>query len=146
MKRQTSPLQAMRTQALQLPETEEGIACAGTSLEKRTIKVGKKAFVFIGAQDVMLKLDQSLPEATRLAATNPGSVKAGAGGWVTVKFADRQPVSDDQLSQWLEESYRLFAPKQAGAKSPSKTTAATRPVKKAAGKKSTKVAKPKRKS
>lgn len=130
MKRQLQssfPLQMLRTQALQFPDVEEGIACAGTALEKRTIKVRQKAFVFIGTKDVMLKLDQSLAEATRVAAANPGSVKVGGHGWTTVTFADGESVPMDLVSKWLQESYRLFAPKGTSA------TTKTKPVKKTTG-------------
>ena len=34
--------QRLRAFALSLPDAEEGVACEGTTLEKRTIKVGKK--------------------------------------------------------------------------------------------------------
>lgn len=58
---------ALRKLALRYPDAEEGVACEGTAIEKRTVKAGKKAFVFLGVSDVLLKLDESLPEATRLA-------------------------------------------------------------------------------
>jgi len=114
-----SPLQALRNQALAMANVEEGIACAGTSLEKRTIKVRKKAFVFLGQTDVMLKLDESLPEATRFARLHPDNVKVGAHGWVTIKLSDSNGPSLECLSRWLDESYRLFAPKQKSDKAPS---------------------------
>jgi YjbR protein len=128
MKRQSQaskPLHSLRSLALQLPETEEGIACAGTALERRTIKVRKKAFTFIGSSDLMLKLDQSLAEATRLASANP-NITVGAHGWVTVKFGAGESPPLSCLSTWLEESYRLFAPGQQDATS----AAGTSPVKK----------------
>ena len=68
----------LRAAAMKLPDTEEGIACAGTSLEKRTIKVRGKAFLFIGQTDAMLKLSDSLPIATNLAAQHPDHFKVGA--------------------------------------------------------------------
>jgi hypothetical protein len=100
---------ALRATALDLPETEEGIACAGTSLEKRTIKVSGKAFLFLGKADAMLKLSDSLSTATKLAAEHPDHCKVGAHGWTTIKFADT-PVSSEQLQSWIVESYRLLAP------------------------------------
>ena len=60
-----SRLAALRTFAMALPDTSEGVACEGTSLEKRTIETGGKAFAFFGAADLMLKLDVSLAEAAR---------------------------------------------------------------------------------
>jgi hypothetical protein len=102
----------LRELALKYPETEEGIACAGTALEKRTIKVRNKAFLFLGKADVMLKLRDSLTEAAKLAAKAPDVYKAGANGWVTVKLDAGASPSLDVLARWIDESYRLLAPKQ----------------------------------
>ncbi len=44
------PVEALRKLALALPEVEEGVSCAGTALERRTVKVRDKAFVFLGAK------------------------------------------------------------------------------------------------
>jgi hypothetical protein len=103
-------LQSLRALALQYPEAEEGIACVGTALEKRTIKVRKKAFLFLGVADAMIKLADLLPEAAALAAKDPERCKAGAHGWVTVKFDEKQPPTE-LLARWIDESYRLLAPK-----------------------------------
>ena len=106
-------IEALRQLALRLPETEEGIACEGTAVEKRTIKVRKKAFLFLGAGDAMLKLRDSLPEAARLASKEPLRCKAGASGWVTVKARNDRVTPKSLLRKWVEESYGLFAPKKA---------------------------------
>ena len=103
-----SAIKALRQMALRFPETEEGIACEGTAVEKRTIKVRKKAFLFLGATDAMLKLRDSLPEASRLAREEPLRCKAGASGWVTVTV---KGAPKGLLRKWVEESYGLFAPK-----------------------------------
>lgn len=97
--------------ALALPETEEGIACAGTALEKRTIKVRKKAFLFLSAKDAMLKLSESLPVAEDLAAAEPERYKVGAHGWTTITFGDGKSLPSAQHVKWVKESYSLFAPK-----------------------------------
>src|SRR5689334_12537318 len=86
-----SGTQALRAIALALPETTEGIACAGTALEKRTIKVKNKAFIFLGLSDAMLKLGDSLPAAKALAVQQPDRCKAGANGWTTVRWTDDEP-------------------------------------------------------
>jgi hypothetical protein len=103
------PVQALRAFAMTLPDVEEGVACEGTAIEKRTLKVRKKAFLFLGPADLMLKLRESLPEAARLAAQAPDQYRAGAGGWVSVKFPDPATVSIDLLKKWVDESYRQFA-------------------------------------
>ena len=115
MPTQPTPAQKLHdkllTAALALPDAEEGIACAGTSLEKRTIKVGKKAFLFLSAKDAMLKLSDSLPAAEELAEAEPERCKVGAHGWFTITFGDGKSFPSAQLVKWVKESYSLFAPK-----------------------------------
>jgi len=104
------PIKNLRSMALRLPNTEEGIACEGTALEKRTIKTGGKAFLFLGTSDAMLKLGDSKDEARRLAARKPDLYKIGATGWATVRFGpDRNPPAR-LMKLWIEESYRLMTP------------------------------------
>jgi predicted DNA-binding protein (MmcQ/YjbR family) len=98
------PGKALRQAALRHPETEEGVACEGTPLEKRTVKVKGKAFLFLGATDAMVKLDASRAEAKRL------GLKVGSGGWVKVTFDGATKV--ETLKKWIDESYRLMAPKR----------------------------------
>lgn len=113
----TAPViaKALRAAALRLPDVEERVACEGTALEKRTIKAKKKAFLFLGAADAMLKLADSLAEAKRLAAKSPEHYKVGATGWVTVKFADADPPRG-LVERWIEESYALVAGKSAATR------------------------------
>ena len=106
---------ALRSFALRYPEAQEGIACEGTAIEKRTIKVRNKAFLFLGKTDAMLKLQESLPEATNLAANEPSRYKVGAHGWVTVTCGNDKSALLDLLERWIDESYRLLAPKQLAA-------------------------------
>ena len=94
--------------ARKLPGTEEGIACAGTALETRTAKVSGKAFLFLRAADLRLKLDASLPAAKRLAAAHPDACKAGNGGWVWAALS-KPVVPLPTLKSWVKESHRLFA-------------------------------------
>jgi hypothetical protein len=128
-------MQVLRTIALRYPEAQEGVACAGTVIEKRTITVRKKAFLFMGATDLMLKLGESLPEVAALAAREPSRYKAGKGGWVTLRFSDGKPPPLDVLKRWVDESYRLLAPEQLVAMLPAQgapvATAAKRAPKKA---------------
>ena len=102
---------ALRAAALRYPETTEGVACEGTAIEKRTIKVRNKAFLFLGKGDVMLKLRDSAEEAAKLATEQPGRFKLGANGWATAKFSPEEPPPVELLTRWIDESYRLLAPK-----------------------------------
>jgi hypothetical protein len=47
----------LRKIAMRCPGVTEGIACAGTSLERITFKTRHKAFLFLGNTDAMVKLD-----------------------------------------------------------------------------------------
>jgi len=94
-------IQALRKRALRHPDTTEGIACEGTALEKRTVKAGSKAFLFLGLSDAMFKLTDSAAEATRL------GLKVGKSGWVSVKLDGAPPLA--RLEKWVDESYRAVA-------------------------------------
>jgi predicted DNA-binding protein (MmcQ/YjbR family) len=115
--------EALRAFALSYPGAEEGIACAGTALEKRTVKAGGKAFVFLGMADAMVKLRESLAEATRLAAKEPSRCKVGAHGWVTVTFAG-EAAALDLLKRWIDESHRLLVPQKMAARLPARAQGA----------------------
>jgi hypothetical protein len=104
-------MQALRRIALGYPEAQEGIACEGTPVEKRTIKARNKAFLFLGVDNAMVKLGESLAEATALATKERHHYKVGAHGWVTATFGD-EPPPPGLLERWIDESYRLLAPKQ----------------------------------
>ena len=108
----SEPMKALRALALRYPEAQEGVACEGTPLEKRTVKARNKAFVFLGVADAMVKLRESLAEAEKLASKEPGHYKVGAHGWVTVTLSGDEPPPLDVLERWIDESYRLIANKQ----------------------------------
>lgn len=102
-----SPMLALRDLAIKLPDASEGIACPGTAMERRTVKVGAKAFIFLGAGDALLKLDGELDEAKRMAAAEPERFRAGAGGWVKVTFDVKRPPPLAVMKRWIAESHRL---------------------------------------
>ena len=115
----SAPMKALRRAALRHPDTHEGVSCEGTSLEKRTVKAHKKAFVFLGAADLMVKLRDSLPEAARLAAREPDRYRAGAHGWVKATLPDGEAPPLALLERWIDESYRVVV-MQDGATAASK--------------------------
>ena len=97
----------MRAFASELPDVEEGIACEGTVIEKVTFKVRKKAFLFLGTKDLMLKLSDSRAEAEKLASKEPARFKVGASGWVSVQLEGDPPRAI--LEKWIAESHRGYA-------------------------------------
>ena len=50
---------ALRKIATKHANVEAGITCAGTAMERHTMKTNKKAFLFFGTGDAMLKLEAS---------------------------------------------------------------------------------------
>src|SRR4051794_20129220 len=121
----TSLTKSLRTFASKLPDAEEGIACEGTALEKVTYKVRKKAFLFLGTKDVMLKLftSHSRREAERLAAREPARFKVGSSGWVSVQLEGDPPL--EILQKWIAESHGGYASEKTSAKKvPAKKTIA----------------------
>jgi hypothetical protein len=72
----------------------------------------------MGAGVIRLKLDESLAEATKLAAKEPHRYQVGANGWVAAKWSGDQALPLDVMTRWIDESYRLMAPKQTEALPP----------------------------
>ena len=133
-------MQALRKLALSYPEAQEGIACKGTALECSTFNARSKAFLFVGAADVRLKLDASLAEANKLAAKEPSRYQVGAHGWVKVTLHQDEAAPLELLKKWIDESYRLLAPKQLVALLPERGPAAGASKKTAKPKKPKKIA------
>jgi hypothetical protein len=121
-------INSLRRIALDLPGTEEGMACAGTPLESRTIKVGGKAFLFLRATELRLKLGASLPQAKKLAAKEPDRCDAGAGGWVKLVLRPGETKPPSFLAGWIVESHGLYA-KAGGAPASKKVKAKTKATK-----------------
>ncbi|MFI1963034.1 MmcQ/YjbR family DNA-binding protein [Streptomyces pathocidini] len=84
------------------------------------IKVNKKVFVFLGSEEggdapgISVKLKD--PEAHEHAMSVPGAEPTGYGlgraGWVSVPLAGSGALSAELLCDWVEESYRVIAPKR----------------------------------
>lgn len=87
--------------ALALPDVEEGIACAGTSLESRTYSVKKRNFLFVSGKEARLKLSKSAAEAKRLGC------EVGANGWVKLPLDAMPPAA--VVRRWIAESHDLVA-------------------------------------
>jgi predicted DNA-binding protein (MmcQ/YjbR family) len=80
-------------------------------------KVNKKVFVFLGHPDssdgmgMTVKLRESHAEAVGLPGAESSGYGLGKAGWVSITFGkDTPPVG--VLTDWIEESYRIVAPKR----------------------------------
>ena len=99
----------LRAFALGLPETTEEFPWGD-----RVAKVRGKIFVFLGdaladAGSITVKLDEAHDHALSIDGAEPTGYGLGKAGWVTVPVAH---LSVDVLRDWVEESYRLVAPKR----------------------------------
>ena len=78
------------------------------------VKVRGKIFVFAGpagSKRMSVKLAESHAHALAIEGAAPTGYGLGKAGWVTVPL--RAPgVSIDVLRDWVEESYRIVAPKR----------------------------------
>lgn len=100
--------------ALSLPEAWEDHPWGET-----VAKVGKKIFVFFGSPDpdlggMTVKLRDSQEPALSVEGAKPAGYGLGRSGWVSVTFGPHCPGCD-LLKDWIEESYRLIAPKRLAA-------------------------------
>ena len=99
--------------ALTLPEAWED-----HPWEETVVKVGKKIFVFMGSEEgpahpaIHVKLRDSHEQAMAVPDTEPTGYGLGKSGWVTVPLATARPLPLGVLTDWVEESYRLIAPKK----------------------------------
>ena len=79
------------------------------------LKVKKKVFVFLGKPGPGLGFSVKLPESgERLLDQDwaePTGYGLGKSGWVTLTVDGANPLSDDELCDLIEESYRAVAPK-----------------------------------
>ena len=78
-------------------------------------KVNKKVFAFLGTGDradpaMSVKLLDSREQALFSPGAEPTGYGLGRAGWVTVPFKDAPPLG--VLEDWVEESYRMVAPKR----------------------------------
>jgi predicted DNA-binding protein (MmcQ/YjbR family) len=96
--------------ALTLPETFEDRPWE----DDVVVKVRGKIFVFLGppgSTRMSVKLAESHAHALAVDGARPTGYGLGKAGWVTVP--NRAPgVSLDVLRDWVEESYRIVAPKR----------------------------------
>jgi predicted DNA-binding protein (MmcQ/YjbR family) len=102
--------------ALELPEAWEDHPWS-----ERVVKVGKKVFLFGGADDwhegpmLTVKLAASQPIALSQPGVAPAGYGLGRAGWVTIELA-KSGLPFEALREWVDESYRAVAPKRLSAR------------------------------
>ncbi len=98
----------IRTFALSLPEATEDHPWG-----EDVAKVRGKIFVFLGStasRRMTIKLDESHAHALSIDGAEPTGYGLGKSGWVTVPLR-AAGVDVALLRDWVEESYRIVAPK-----------------------------------
>ena len=105
---------AIRKFALSLPGAYEEFPW-----EESVAKVNKKVFVFMGVDNpkqyplgMTVKIPALAGIVTSLEACELAGYGLGKAGWVSVKFAAADCPDLDTLKEWIEDSYRLIAPKK----------------------------------
>lgn len=96
--------------ALTLPETAEDRPWE----DDVVVKVRGRIFVFLGAErstTMAVKLAESHAHALATEGAQPTGYGLGKAGWVTVPYR-ASGVSHPVLRDWVEESYRIVAPKR----------------------------------
>jgi predicted DNA-binding protein (MmcQ/YjbR family) len=101
--------QKLRAFALSLPETREDHPWG-----EDVVKVRGKIFVFLGGAAswrMTVKLEESHAHALSIEGAELTGYGLGKAGWVTVPL--RAPgLTLELLRDWVEESYRIVAPKR----------------------------------
>ena len=97
--------------ALSLPEAYED-----HPWDETVAKVRKKVFVFFGGTPNLMtvKLAESHGHALSIAGVQPSGYGLGKSGWVNVPV-DAPGLDLELLRDWIEESYRIVAPKKLSA-------------------------------
>jgi predicted DNA-binding protein (MmcQ/YjbR family) len=102
----------VREFALSLPAASEDFPWG-----ERVVKVRGKVFVFLGHDDLVgpalmsVKLDESHAHAMSIEGSKPTGYGLGRAGWVNVPLL-AEGVTLEVLCDWIEESYRIVAPKR----------------------------------
>jgi predicted DNA-binding protein (MmcQ/YjbR family) len=99
----------LRAFALSLPDAREDHPWG-----EDVVKVRGKIFVFLGgaaSRRMTVKLEESHAHALSIDGTELTGYGLGKAGWVTVPL--RAPgLTLELLRDWIEESYRIVAPKR----------------------------------
>jgi len=99
----------VRTFALTLPEAAEEHPWG-----EDVVKVRGKIFVFLGSSGSLrmtVKLEESHSHALSVDGAELTGYGLGKSGWVTVPLR-AEGINVELLRDWIEESYRIVAPKR----------------------------------
>jgi predicted DNA-binding protein (MmcQ/YjbR family) len=113
----------VRSFALEMPDSYEDFPWG-----ESVVKVNKKVFVFLGGDQsdpppgMSVKLRDSHDEALDSPGASPTGYGLGRAGWVSVRFGAGSPPIG-VLRDWVEESYRIVAPKRVAARLDDERTA-----------------------
>jgi predicted DNA-binding protein (MmcQ/YjbR family) len=85
--------------------------------DESVVKAGRKVFVFLGTENragpplMTVKLVESHGHALAIEGAAPTGYGLGRAGWVDVPL-EADGVTLELLRDWVEESYRIVAPKR----------------------------------
>lgn len=100
---------ALREHAFTYPQVTEDFPWG-----HRAIKVNKKVFLMLVADESGLSISVKLPESNEAALTLPFAEPTGYGlgksGWVSCQFKPGERAPVDLLRKWVDESFRAVAP------------------------------------
>lgn len=103
---------ALRKFALTFPDAHEDFPWGHLA-----VKIGKKAFVFIAAEDGVTTMSTKLPQSKKKALAHsfaaPTEYGLGKHGWVTFTFPRGAKLPTELLHGAITESFRAIAPKRA---------------------------------
>ena len=101
----------LRDFALAYPETHEDFPWG-----ERAIKVKGKVFIFMRTTENEISFSVKLPQSRDIALdlpwAEPTHYGMGKHGWVTMRFTTADKVPLEQLTDWIDESFRAIAPKK----------------------------------
>jgi predicted DNA-binding protein (MmcQ/YjbR family) len=105
---------SVRAHALSYPEATEDHPWGETA-----IKVKGKMFVVWRAErnrmSMSVKIPHSRESALMLPFAQPTGYGLGKAGWVTLTFTGKENLPVGILKDWIDESYRMVAPKKLSA-------------------------------
>ena len=108
-----SVFETLRASALDYPDTIEDFPWGHNAF-----KVNKKVFLFLVNDTAkrILSMSIKLPKTGKAVLKNsfasPTEYGMGKHGWVTLRFSPGDAVPVEQITDWIDESFRAIAPKK----------------------------------